>query len=75
MKAKGRRYKMAEDSVKRSLKGDLEYTAYRNIQTSKKHPNYFYVEKYNCWKNEWIPCHQAYISTYINSEGSFVKTR
>lgn len=75
MKNKGRRYKRAKDALKKSVLDKYEYTKGHVISVSKTHPNYFTAMVYDSLKDEWQIHLCAYLSAYMNPDGSFVKTR
>lgn len=74
MNKKGRRDKRANDAMKKICLTS-RYTRGRVICTRKKHPNYFLCEIYDSWTDKWELHYTAYISAYMNADGSFIKVR
>ena len=75
MKNKGRQWKRAEDALKKIHIDKCRYKKGYVVSVSKKHPNYFTAMIFDSWENKWNVILCAYISAYMNQDGSFVKTR
>lgn len=71
MKNKGRRWKRAEDALKKRL--DVRYTKGYVMATSKHHPNYFTAMIWDSYFCKWEVWHCGYISAYMNPDGTFIK--
>ena len=72
---KGRRWKRAEDALKKIHIDKYRYKKGYVVSVSKKHSNYFTAMIFDSWENNWNMILCAYISAYMNQDGSFVKTR
>ena len=66
----GRQWKRA---LKAYLAWSVNYSSGYVVNAHKSHPNYYVAKLYNPWEKTWEMGYLAYISTYQNKDGSWVK--
>lgn len=70
MKSKGRRWKRANDALRKHVLDD-RYTKGYVMATSKRHPNYYTAMVWDSYFCKWEVHYCGYISAYMNPDGIF----